>query len=158
MIKKWENNPACGLRLHMVQNTSIPVAVVLDWGIRIIRIAVCGPQDSYSHGSRKLLSVLTCFIPVWPWSFCLSPRHTNWAVKVIPSLPHKGNFTLLFVRRFAANCHWSEKHYYCIYCSWKQSLTYCLLGKLRVPQSIELFTAAAPPGLNLTLFSLKRIL
>lgn len=152
MIKKWEKNPACRLRLHLGQNTSIPVAVVLGWGIRIKRIAVWGPWDSYSHGSRKLLSVLTCFTPVWPWSSCLSPRHTNWAVKVMASLPHKGNFTLLFVCHFPTNCHWSEEHYYCIYCSWKQNLTYCLLGKHRVPLSIELFTAAAPPGLNLTVF------
>lgn len=92
MIKKWQKNPACRLQLCVGQNTGIPVAVVLDWGIRIIRIAVWGPQHSYSHGSRKVLSMLTCFTPVWPWSFCLSPRHRNWAVKVIAKLATQGDF------------------------------------------------------------------
>lgn len=45
-----------------------PCGSFLDWGIRIMRISVWGPQDLCSHGSRKLFSVLTCFTPVWPWS------------------------------------------------------------------------------------------
>lgn len=63
----------------MGQNRSIPVAVVLDWGI-VTSVAVWGPENPYSHRSRKLLSMMTCFTPVWPSSLCIFLRFstTEW--------------------------------------------------------------------------------
>lgn len=112
--RNGRQNPACRLRLHMGQNTSIPVC---PSRLRHHNNKQCylGTPGSIQPWIEKTALSADMFCTCFALVLLHIPKvfnHMTWVLKVIESQPHKGNFTLLFVHHFAANCRWSEKHYY----------------------------------------------